>query len=317
MDAAGIDLQVLSHIQPGVQELERDVAIRMSIEVNDWLGGVVKDYPTRFAGFAMLPTQSPEDAADELERTVTQLGFKGAMINGHTNGRYLDDISFSPLFERAQALDVPIYIHPTFAPQAIMDIYYKDYPALAQSWGWMVETGTHLLRLMSGGVFDRYPNLKIVIGHMGELIPFGLDRINRGLTMGNWLMASQSKDAASTQIKGMQQSVHYYMRQNVFITTSGYFDQVALNCSILKLGIDNILFSVDDPFGDNFEGVAFLNAAQLSDEDRAKLAHGNAERVLKLLPDTTDRRKSSGSLYSMRARAKSAIGRVLLSFLVK
>jgi predicted TIM-barrel fold metal-dependent hydrolase len=317
MDAAGIDLQVLSHVQPGVQTLERDTAIRLSKEVNDWLGGVINEYPTRFAGFAMLPTQSPKDAADELERTITQLGFKGALINGHTQGRYLDDDSFSPIFERALALDVPIYIHPTDPPQAIIDIYYKDCPAMMQSWGWQVETGTHLLRLISSGVFDRYPSLKIIVGHMGELIPFGLKRINTALTMGNWLLASQSKDAESAERKGMQKSVFYYMRANVFITTSGVFDQAALNCAIAELGIDNVLFSVDDPFGDNFEGVDFLNNAQLSKEDKEKLAHGNAERVLKLSYGTNSRRSSSHSFFSFKARVKAKIARTILSFLVK
>ena len=269
----------------GVQTLERNTAIRLSREVNDWLGAVIQEYPTRFAGFAMLPTQSPIDAADELERTVSQLGFKGALINGHTNGRYLDEDSFSPIFERAQALDVPIYIHPTDPPQAIIDIYYKDCPAMMQSWGWQVETGTHLLRLISRGVFDRFPNLKIIVGHMGELIPFGLKRINTALTMGNWLLASQSKVAESAEQRCMQKSVFYYMRANVLITTSGVFDQAALNCAIAELGIDNILFSVDDPFGDNFEGMDFLNKAQLSKEDKEKLAHENAERILKLAPE--------------------------------
>jgi predicted TIM-barrel fold metal-dependent hydrolase len=317
MDAAGIDLQVLSHVQPGVQTLEPDTAIRLSKEVNDWLGEVIKEYPTRFAGFAMLPTQSPADAADELERTITQLGFKGALINGHTQGRYLDDDLFSPIFARAQALDVPIYIHPTDPPHAIIDIYYKDSPAMMQSWGWQVETGTHLLRLISTGVFDRYPRLKIIVGHMGELIPFGLKRINTALTMGNWLLASQSKNAEPADQKAMQKSVFYYMRTNVFITTSGVFDQAALNCAIGELGIDNILFSVDDPFGDNFEGVDFLNKAQLSREDKEKLAHGNAERVLKLSSGSNPRRSSSRSLFSFKARIKAKMARVILSFLVK
>ncbi|MFZ0745965.1 MAG: amidohydrolase family protein [Terracidiphilus sp.] len=317
MDAAGIDLQVLSHVQPGVQTLERVTAIRLSREVNDWLGGVIKEYPTRFAGFAMLPTQSPADAANELERTVVQLGFKGALINGHTNGRYLDEDSFSPIFERAEALDVPIYIHPTDPPQAIMDVYYRDSPAMMQSWGWQVETGTHLLRLISSGVFDRYPNLKIIVGHMGELIPFALKRINTALTMGNWLLASRSKDAKAAQRNCMQKSLFYYMHTNVFITTSGFFDEAALNCAIAELGIDNILFSVDDPFGDNFEGVDFLNKTQLSKEDKEKLAHRNAERILKLSPGTDSRRNSSGSLFSFKAKAKARIARTILSFLVK
>jgi predicted TIM-barrel fold metal-dependent hydrolase len=317
MDAAGIDLQVLSHIQPGVQTLKRDIAIRMSIEVNDWLGRVIQEHPTRFGGFAMLPTQSPIDAADELERTVTLFGFKGALINGHTDGRYLDDDSFSPILERAQALDVPIYIHPDDPPQAVLDTYYKDHPAMMQSWGWQVETGTHLLRLISGGVFDRFPNLKVIVGHMGELIPFGLKRINSALSMGNWLLGSQSKGAAFANLKCMQKSVSYYMRENVFITTSGAFDQAALNCAVAELGIDNILFSVDDPFADNFEGVDFLNKAQLSNRDKEKLAHENAERVLKLSPELHSRRRPSHSLFSLKAKVKAKMARTLMSFLVK
>lgn len=317
MDAAGIDLQVLSHVQPGVQTLERDTAIRMSREINDWLGGIVQEFPTRFAGFAMLPTQSPIDAADELERTITQLGFKGALINGHTSGRYLDEDAFLPILERAQALEVPIYIHPTDPPQAVIDSYYKNSPAMMQSWGWQVETGTHLLRLISSGVFDRLPNLKIIVGHMGELIPFGLKRINTALTMGNWLLASQSKDGDSPAGSSMQKSVFHYMRANVFITTSGAFDQAALKCAIAELGIDNILFSVDDPFGDNFEGVNFLKKAHLSNEDKAKLAHKNAERILKLSPRINSRRNPSLSLYSLKAKIKARIARTLMSFLVR
>jgi predicted TIM-barrel fold metal-dependent hydrolase len=317
MDAAGIDLQVLSHVQPGVQTLERDTAIRLSREINDWLGGIIQKYPTRFAGFAMLPTQSPMDAADELERTVVQFGFKGALINGHTNGHYLDEDAFSPILARAQALDVPIYIHPTDPPQAIIDSYYKNSPAMMQSWGWQVETGTHLLRLISSGVFDRFPDLKIIVGHMGELIPFGLKRINTALTMGNWLLASQSKGADSTAGAGMQKNLLYYMRANVFITTSGSFDQAALNCAIAELGIDNILFSVDDPFGDNFEGVDFLKNADLSSEDKEKLAHLNAEGILKLSSGTTSRRSPGLSLYSFKAKAKAKMARTLMSFLVR
>ena len=188
---------------------------------------------------------------------------------------------------------------------------------MMQSWGWQVETGTHLLRLISRGVFDRFPRLKIIVGHMGELIPFGLKRINTALTMGNWLLASQSKLAESADQRCMQKSVFYYMRANVLITTSGVFDQAALNCAIAELGIDNILFSVDDPFGDNFEGVDFLNKAHLSKEDKEKLAHENAERTLKLTPAGTHRRNSSRSLFSLKAKVKAKIGRTILSLLVK
>jgi predicted TIM-barrel fold metal-dependent hydrolase len=327
MDAAGIDLQVLSHVGPGVQIInEPGQAIKLSREVNNWLGEVVKAYPTRFAGFAMLPTQSPQDAADELERTVTQLGLKGALINGHTNGRYLDDESFSVLFERAQALDVPIYIHPTDPPQAITDVYYRNYPAMVIGWGWLVETGTHLLRLICSGVFDRYPRLKIIVGHMGELIPYCLTRLNVSLTMGNWLLASQEAAGTSSALRrGVEKNILYYMRENVFITTSGVFDHPVFNCAHAVLGIDNILFSVDEPFQDSFEAMDFMNTTQLSKEDREKLAHGNAERLLKIAPATAPRvdlalspaGRLRSSLFAFRAKTKSKMGRALVNLMVK
>jgi predicted TIM-barrel fold metal-dependent hydrolase len=201
MDAAGIDLEVLSHVQPGVQLIEEpNQAISLAEEINDWLAEAISKYPTRLAGFATLPTQAPKAAAEELERAVVQLGLKGALINGHTNGRYLDHESFSVLLERAQSLDVPIYIHPTDPPKTVTHVYYPDYPNLVTGWGWSVETGTHVLRMMAGGVFDRYPRLKIIIGHMGELIPYCLTRLNVALTMGSWLLDS----------RGMEKNVSYY-----------------------------------------------------------------------------------------------------------
>jgi predicted TIM-barrel fold metal-dependent hydrolase len=327
MDAAGIDMQVLSHVQPGIQFVEEsDKAVDLSKEINDWLGEIVKTYPTRFAGFAMLPTQSPQAAADELERTVTQIGFKGALINGHTNGRYLDDESFSVLFERAQALDVPIYIHPTDPPQAITDAYYQGNQSIVIGWGWQVETATHLLRMMSSGVFDRYPRLKIIVGHMGELLPYCLTRLNVAMTMGDWMVAAQEeKPKGSAPRKVMQKNVMYYMRENVFITSSGVFDQPVFDCAVATLGIDNILFSVDDPLRDNFEAMYFLHAAKLSNEDKEKFAHGNAERLLKLPFDAGSRAYSTqsplknlrSSMYTFRAKTKSKLGRALVSLLVK
>ena len=152
MDAAGIDMQVLSHVQPGIQMLadaQAELAVAVCREVNDWLAEAIAAHPTRFAGFAMLPTLSPRDAADELERTVRDLGFVGALINGHTNGRYLDDPAFDVLLARAESLGVPIYIHPTDPPTPVSDVYYAPFEsALVPTWGWPVETGTHVLRLI-------------------------------------------------------------------------------------------------------------------------------------------------------------------------
>lgn len=326
MDAAGIDMQVLSHAQPGVQFIaDRDTAIRVSREVNDWLADIVRTYPTRFAGFAALPTQAPNAAADELERTVTQLGFRGALINGQTHGRYLDDESFSVLLERAQALDVPIYIHPSEPPQAVIDAYYRDYPVMVIGWGWPVDTGTHVLRMICAGVFDRYPRLKIIIGHMGELLPYCLTRLKL-MTLGDWLLAAQEAKATGSAARPcMQKSVHHYMRQNVFVTSSGVFDQPVLDCAVAMLGIDNLLFSVDDPLRDSFEAMEFLRAARLSEADKQKFAHGNAERLLKLAPAAAPRpdvaqprmERLADSLFAFRARTKSKVGRALVSFFVR
>jgi predicted TIM-barrel fold metal-dependent hydrolase len=327
MDAAGIDMQVLSHVEPGVQFLDDPkLALSLSREINDWLHGVVREYPSRFAGFAMLPTQSPEDAADELERCVTELGFVGALVNGHTKGRYLDHESFSVLFDRAEALDVPIYIHPTDPPQAISDIYYAGHPALITGWGWPVETGTHLLKLAASGVFDRHPRLKILVGHMGELLPFCATRLNVALTMGEWLLAAQEeKGKLPSPKRSMEKPFSYYLRENIYVTTSGVFDLPVFECARAVLGIDNMLFSVDDPFQDNFAGIEFLRACRLSSQDREKFSHGNAERLLKLptadgtrAPATGKGRIRAGaSLYSLKARIKSKLGRALIARLVK
>src|SRR5499427_3383174 len=185
MDEAGIDVQVLSHGAPSAQKLTGADAVDLTRRVNDRLRAVVAANPTRFAAFAALPTSDPKAAADELERT-TELGFKGAMIHGLTSGVFLDDKRFWPIFERAQALDVPLYLHPSVPLPAVMDAYYKEYakqyPSLLRAaWGFTIETATQGLRLVLSGVFDAYPRLKIILGHMGEGLPFYLWRISMGL----------------------------------------------------------------------------------------------------------------------------------------
>ena len=320
MDAAGIDVQVLSHVQPGVQVLADDqaeLAVSVCREVNDWLAEVVAAQRARFAGFAMLPTQSPAHAADELERAVHQLGFKGALINGHTNGRYLDDPSFDVLLGRAESLGVPIYIHPTDPPPAVTDTYYAPYDsALVPTWGWPVETGTHLLRLICAGAFDRHPKLKIIVGHMGELIPFCFTRLNVGLTMAGWLRGATESEATP-----MRSNVGYYLRENVFITSSGVFDVPVFDCARAMLGLDNLMFSVDYPFQDSFAAMEFLQRCDLSPEDRERFAHGNADELLRLADRPRHTGITSGGLgdrwYRLRSRATSRIGRTLISALVR
>ncbi len=183
MDEAGIDIQVLSHSGPATQKLDPGTAVRMAKQTNDRLGALIEANSTRFAGFAVLPTPAPEAAADELERTVTELGFKGALVNGLTNGKFLDEKQFWPIFARAQALDVPIYLHPAFPSPAVSDVYYNDYareyPELnGPVFGFTAETANQAIRLVLSGVFKEYPNLKIILGHLGEGLPFLLWRIN-------------------------------------------------------------------------------------------------------------------------------------------
>jgi 2,3-dihydroxybenzoate decarboxylase len=271
MDEAGIDLQVLSHGAPAVQRLDADSAVRIARSVNDRLQQTVQKHPARFAGFGVLPTANPKAAADELERVVTRLGFKGAMIHGLSNGVFLDDKRFWPIFERAQALDVPIYMHPAVPHKAVVDAYYKDYleqfPGLmTAAWGFTVETATQGIRLVLSGVFDAYPRLKIILGHLGESLPFSLWRID---------MALARQFNKKTPFRDT-------FREHFWITTSGNFSTPALLCCVMEMGADRIMFSVDYPFVPNPPGVKWMEHVPLGPEDRAKILSGTAKRLLKL-----------------------------------
>jgi 2,3-dihydroxybenzoate decarboxylase len=270
MDESGIDLQVLSHSIPGLQGVDAATGVPLARRVNDRLHEAVRAHPDRFAGFAALPTADPKAAADELERAVTRLGFKGAMVNGLTGGLFHDDERFWPIYERAQALDVPIYIHPALPQQAVIEAYYKGYTEkhpgiLRAAWGFTVETATQGIRFVLSGVFDAYPGLKIILGHMGEGLPFYLWRISHGLR------GSMS-----------ERTFRDIFCEHFWITTSGFFSDPALLCCMMEMGIDRILFSVDYPFMDNPPGAEWIKTLPLSAEDREKLLNGNARRLLKL-----------------------------------
>lgn len=273
MDRAGIDVQVLSHTKPGAQEIENaQEAAALCVAANDHLAEAIARHPTRFAGFATLATGAPQAAAAELERAVTQHGFKGAMINGHTRGAYLDQERFWPIFEAAQALDVPIYLHPSNPHPLVYEAYYKDFPQLGfASWGYAVETATHVLRLILSGVFDRFPGLRMVIGHMGEMLPFALWRADGRLT---------------PKSPHLKKSVRNTFLDHISVTTSGVFSTPELMCTASVVGWDNILFSVDYPFESNTEAVRWFSNLPIAQSDRAKVAHKNAERLLKLTPAT-------------------------------
>jgi hypothetical protein len=273
MDAAGIDLQVISHTTPGVQHLDAETAVPLAREANDALARAIAEHPDRFAGFATLPTSVPEAAADELERGVTELGFRGAMINGHTNGRFLDDRAFDVLLARAARLGVPLYLHPAEPVPAVRDAYYQGFdPAVswflsAAAFGWHAETGVHVLRMVLGGVFDRHPELSLVIGHMGEMLPFMLQRVD---------------DNLPPKVTGLDRLPSEYVLSNVHITSSGLFSIPPLQCALMVFGVERVLFSVDWPYATNEDGRRLLDTAPLSPGDMELFAHGNAERVLGL-----------------------------------
>ena len=273
MDAAGIDVQVLSLTDPSVQQLDAAASVTLAREANDYLAGAVRRYPERFAGFATLPTAAPGIAADELERMVHEHGFKGGWINGHTRGRYLDDRSFWPILERAEALKVPLCIHPTPPPDPVIKAYYAGFsPEVTNGlsrhgWGWHIETAVHVLRLILGGAFDRYPDLQIVIGHLGEALPFMMPRLDKGL---------------STNVTKLDHPVADYLQENVYYTFSGFnFTPAFLNL-YLQVGADRIMFSADYPYSSMAEARTFLDRLPVSTADRNRIAHGNAERLLRL-----------------------------------
>src|SRR6202521_314238 len=270
MDAAGIDVQVLSHNQPGIQALDAGSAVPAAREVNDLLFEAGKAHPHRFLGLAALRTADPTAAVKELERAVGKLGFKGAMINGHTQGTFLDDKKFWGIFECANALGVPIYLHPSKPHPAVMQAYFAGYEELAlAAWGFGIDTGAHFLRLVFAGVFDAFPKLTFILGHLGEGLPFMLHRIN-----------DQTQLAALR--RGLQRTPMQYLTQNLVVTCSGNFSDPAFLCTVMALGADNVLFSVDWPYESNSAAVDFLKRQALGPHDMAKVAHRNAERVLRL-----------------------------------
>ncbi|MDR0358986.1 MAG: amidohydrolase family protein [bacterium] len=273
MDEAGIDVQVLSLTAPGVEQLDAAEAVTIAREANDHVAEAVRAHPGRFAAFASLPTPDPEAAAGELERRVREDGFKGALINGHTRGRYLDDPAYAPVLQRAEALGVPIYVHPTHPPQPVAEASYGGFsPELTfafsgPGWGWHIETATHVLRLILGGVFDRHPGLTVVIGHLGEALPFMLPRFDAALP------------PAATKL---QRPVGDYLRENLYYTFGGFNWTPPFLALLLGVGADRIMFSADYPYASMARAREFLDQLPVSTNDRNRIAHGTAEQLLGL-----------------------------------
>lgn len=274
MDAAGVDVQVLSSAAPHLQWMAPEEAVDVAAKVNDGLARAVAQHPTRFAGLATVPTPDPAAAARELERSVRELGFVGAMIYGRTNDAFLDDQAYWPILEAAEALDVPIYIHPTYVSDAVMKAYYAGLPGHFSTMlstggmGWHYETAVHAMRMVLAGVFERFPNLQIILGHAGEGIPFFLGRTVR-------VMRRASPE--------MSAHLAHVWENNFYISTSGWFTDPPLQLLLGTNPVERLLFAVDYPYTDNPEPVEWARATPvLNDEQRRAFLHGNADRLFRL-----------------------------------
>lgn len=269
MDKHGIDYVILSQTGPGVQvEKDVNIAIKRSKESNNFLAERIQQHPDRFGGFAMLPMQDPLAALQELERCVKELGFKGALVNGHTNGVYYDAPQYDVFWAKLEELDVPLYLHPFNSYDE--PYFYKDHPEIAgATWGWGVETATHALRILFAGVFDRFPNVTLILGHMGEGLPFQRWRFD-------------SRFAVYPHGVKLNKAPSAYIGTNIVITTSGVCSEPTLKGAIGELGAEAVLFSVDYPYESTAIAAEFIENADLDEQTKELVCYKNAERIFKL-----------------------------------
>lgn len=277
MDENNVDVHLLALTSPGVQMFTPREAVRLAKIANDRLAEVVAAHPDRFAWLASFAPQDPAAAVEEIHRARTELGANGFMVNSHTDGEYLDQEKFWPILEALNDLRAPLYIHPRAVPEGF-DSALRDYGIETAIWGYGVETGTHAVRLIMSGVFDRFPELKIVLGHMGEGVPFWLWRMDR---MGD----PRRRRPAHRPPYRMAEAPSYYFKRNFAITTSGMESVPALKYSIDVLGDENVMWAIDYPYQDMPDAVKFMDEADIPDESKAKIYSGNAERIFGISPN--------------------------------
>jgi 2,3-dihydroxybenzoate decarboxylase len=274
MEAAGIDMQILSLTSPGVQVLKTDVAVAMARSANDQLAEAVRRHPGKFAGLVAVAPQDPAEAAREIERGVTRLGLKGVIINSHTQGEYLDNRKFWPIFEAAEASGVPVYLHPNTPPPKMIAPFLQSGLDGAIC-GFAVETGLHTLRLVTQGVFDQFPKLTLVLGHLGEALPFWLSRLDY---MHRGTVNSKRYDF----MKPLKKKVSDYLRENVYYTTSGMAWEPAITFTQSVIGMDRVMYAMDYPYQYVPEEVSAQDALPISDADKKNFFQSTAEQVFKL-----------------------------------
>jgi 2,3-dihydroxybenzoate decarboxylase len=274
MDERGIDRQIIAITAPGVQVFDRDTAVGLARDANDELAEACRRHPDRYTGMAACAPQDPGEAAKEIERAVAKLGFKGVMINGHTHSEYLDAPKFLPILEAAQALDVPVYIHPTTMPPTMIQ-HFLESGLDGAVYGFGVDTGLHALRLIVSGVFDRLPNLKVIIGHMGEALPFWQYRID-------WMHLAGVRSQRYDFLKPLKKKASEYLRDNFYITNSGVGWEPAIKFTQATVGADNTLYAMDYPYQCEASEVIALDAMDMDLPLKRKFFQTNAETVFKL-----------------------------------
>ncbi len=279
MDEAGVDMQVLSSFLIEEQHPDKAEAAAFASQMNEAFAKVVQQHPSRFSAFATISLLDPASAAKELERAVKQLGLKGTMVGSEINGEYMDNDKFAPFLEAAQALDVPIYLHPDIPGADLMKPFLPYNVLWSSMWGFTVSTGLHAMRLIVGGVFDKYPRLNIILGHLGEGIPFWLQRIDNRFEIEKNGWGAFKPDVIANKLKRKPSD---YFRDNFYATTSGVFSQPALLCTYLELGAERIMFAEDYPAESAVKGVQFVEASPLPAADKEKIYHLNAEKLLRL-----------------------------------
>jgi len=273
MDASGIDMQILSLTSPGVQVFDAATASALATDTNDQLAEAIRRYPSRFAGLAAAAPQDPKSAVKEIDRAVRQLGLKGVIINSHTRGEMLDDPKFWEIFEAAEALNVPIYIHPQ-APSAAMIGPYVERGLEGALWGFAAETGLHVLAIIRSGALDRFPRLRLIVGHLGEALPFWLFRLD--------YMNRTARPAIRSGAASLQKRISDYMKEHVYITTSGMAWAPAIAFVQSVLGMDRVMYAMDYPYQFELDEVTATDHVPIGDADKKKLFQTNAEAVFSL-----------------------------------
>jgi 2,3-dihydroxybenzoate decarboxylase len=274
MDEAGIDMQVLALTSPGVQVMDAATAVSFARTANDFLADAIKRHPTRFAGMLAVAPQDPQAAAKEIERGVTKLGIHSVVINSHTKGEYLSDPKFWDIFAAAEAHDAPIYLHPNALPVNMLQPF-QEAGLDGAIYGFGVETGLHAMRIITAGVFDRFPKLRMIIGHMGEALPFWAYRLD-------YMHRATVKSKRYDSMKPIRQQPSDYLRQNFYITNSGVAWEPAVKFTQAFMSVDRVLYAMDYPYEHALEEVHFLDDMQMSIEDKTKFFQTNAEHVFKI-----------------------------------